>query len=253
MPALTANANRKLTGGETDAVAKLQLSEVPFVGSALCYAADGFVEPIDATSLGQPFAGFCEQRVTAADHPSPAADGDIAIKIRKGLFFAALTISGAAQDDVAHGRLVYASTDNDFSFTPSGTLIGMVWERDSNGQIIVLCATQGHEGALFPRAKATKTLAATGTETLLTSDLGKLILVANTAGKQVNLPPAADCTGRGFLVKKTGGGAFSLTLDGDGAETIDGAATFAAVDANQDSVEIVSDGTGWHVVGGRIV
>lgn len=251
MTALTADANRALTGGEADAVTRLQASENPFAGSALCLAADGFSEPIDATSLGQPFAGFAERRVLAADHPSTPADGDIKLPTRRGLFFARLTISGVAQDDVAHGRPVYAADDNAFSFDPSGTLIGVVWEMDGT-EAIVLCATHGHQGALGLRVKGVKTMAATGNQALTTGDLGKLILVPNTAALSITLPAAADCTGRGFVFKKTSADAEIVTLDGNGSETIDGATTSTVIDAAQDMLEIVSDGTGWHIIAHKI-
>lgn len=251
--ALTTDANLAHTGGDVGGI-RLQVSEIPFAGSALAFAQDGYAELVDATSKGQPFAGFALQRIESRDHPSSgAADGDVTAQAKRGLFLARLAISGVALDDVAHGRAVYAQDDGTFSFDPAGTLVGRVWALEATGIAIVVCATAGHHGALGLRCSSVKTLAATGTEALTTADLGKLILVANTAGKQIDLPAAADCTGRGFTIKKTGGGAFALTLDGSGAETIDGAATFAAVDANQDSVEIISDGTGWHVIGGRIV
>ena len=248
---LTNNVNRSLTGGEADATLRLQVSEIPFAGSVLVHALDGFAEVLDAGSLGQPFAGFCERQVKTQDHILTPADGDIIVHARKGVFFASLVIAGVAQDDVAHGRLVYASDDNAFSFTPSGTLIGAVWEMDGSNAL-VLCATAGHEGVLNARVNSVKTMAATGAQDLETSDVGKLILLPNTAAFTITLPVAADCTGRGFVFKKTTADAQAVTLDGDAAETIDGAATSAVMNAAQDTLEIVSDGTAWHIIGSKI-
>lgn len=252
MTALSNDANIALTGGERDAAVRLQLSEVPFRGSALAFALDGFAELIDATSAGQPFAGFAEQRVLAKDHPAVPADGDLTLAARRGLFFARCPISGVAQDDVAHQRAVFMADDGTFTFTPSGTLVGIVWELEAAGIAIVLCATAGHHGALGLRARGVKTLAATGNQTLTTGDLGKLVLVPNTAALSIALPPAADCTGKGYIIKKTNAAAFAATIDPDGAELIEGGATFALIDANYDVAEIVSDGTAWHIVGSRI-
>jgi hypothetical protein len=248
MTALATDTNLALTGGDRAAALRLQLSEVPFRGSALVLAADGYAEPIDSTSKGQPFAGHSEQRVLSKDHPAVPADGDIVLQVRRGLYFARVPISGVAQDDVAHQRAVYMADDGTYDFTPSGTLVGIVWELESSGIAIVLCATAGHHGALGLAVRGVKTLAATGNQTLTTADLGKLILIPNTAGLSVILPPAADCTARSFFFKKTSADAAAATLDGDGSETIDGSATFASMDAANDTCRIVSDGTAWWIV-----
>jgi hypothetical protein len=252
MSARTSDANIALTGGERDAAVRLQLSEVPFRGSALALAADGFAELIDATSKGQPFAGFAEARVLAKDHPAVPADGDIVLPTRRGLFFALCPIANVAQDDVAHQRAVFMADDGTFDFDPAGTLVGIVWELESAGNAIVLCATAGHHGALGLEFRGTKTLAATGGQTLTTADLGKLILMPNTAAHALTLPAAADCTGKKLVFKKTTAAAFAVTITGAGAETIDGANTFAACDAQYDTVTITSDGTAWHITGKMI-
>jgi hypothetical protein len=250
---LTSDANFGVSGGDRDCAMRLQINETPYQGSAMAIALDGFLELIDVSSTGQNFGGIAQRRVMSKDHPAVgAADGDLSVPVIRGLFYAWLPISGVAQDDVAHQRAVFASDDGTFSFTPSGTLVGCVFDLQSPGIAIVACATSGHHGALGLRAKGVRTLAATGAQSLTTADLGKLILCSNTAGLTVSLPPAADCTGKGYVIKKPAGGAFAITIDPDGAETIDGAATFAAVDANNDVVEIISDGTAWHVIGGRI-
>ena len=250
--ALTADANISLTAGEPACAARLQVSEIPFAGSALVYAVDGYAELNDATSKGQPFAGFCEQRILTKDHPASPADGDLIVYLRRGLPFVKVAISGVAIDDVAHGRAVFASDDGTFSFDPSGTLIGRVWALESSGVAIVAAATHCHEGALGLRVTGVKTLAATGNQTLTTGDLGKLILAINTAAHEVALPPAADCTARGFIIKKTTAAAFAVTINPDASETIDGAATNAVIDAAQDMLEIVSDGTSWHIIARQI-
>ena len=59
-------------------------------------------------------------------------------------------------------------------------------------------------------------------------DSDDLLLVTTAGGAvTVTLPPAADYLGRRFTVKKTNAAGASVTLDGDGSETIDGAATLA--------------------------
>lgn len=55
------------------------------------------------------------------------------------------------------------------------------------------------------------------------------------------LPAASGREGRVFYVKNSGAG--TVTLDGDGAETIDGAGTLVV--AAGTSVKVVCDGSGW--------
>src|SRR5882757_3483047 len=80
-----------------------------------------------------------------------------------------------------------------------------------------------------------RTVAAT-TDTLTANDY--VMIYTNSATKTVTLPPVATTQpGRKYeiICQNTG----VLTLDGNGAETINGAATFAMVAGT------VSDGTQW--------
>jgi hypothetical protein len=75
--------------------------------------------------------------------------------------------------------------------------------------------------------------------------------VDTTAGDvTINLPPVtlpAHTPGRTFVFKKVLG-ANNVIIDGSGAETIDGIATFT-LSTLQEAVTVQSDGTQWHVVG----
>lgn len=95
---------------------------------------------------------------------------------------------------------------------------------------------------LSARPAATKTAAFT----LTAAD--DLILADATAGAfTLTLPPAASVAGREFTVKKTDASANAVTLDGDGAETIDGAAT-KGLSAQWVSARIRAVGNSWYVV-----
>jgi len=84
--------------------------------------------------------------------------------------------------------------------------------------------------------------------TLTTKNRNGIVLLANTGIVTHTLPPAADMVGYPITFKKTTAAAFAVTLDGNGAETIDGAATDADIDAQYDTKTIVSDGSNWHIV-----
>ena len=71
-----------------------------------------------------------------------------------------------------------------------------------------------------------------------------------TGGAMVaNLPPAASAVGRTFIFVKTDASANALTVTPNGAETINGAATFLVSNQYQ-VVALFSDGTNWFVAYG---
>lgn len=75
------------------------------------------------------------------------------------------------------------------------------------------------------------------------------IILANAAAGPitVTLPKAGAFKGRQFIIKKVDASANAVTVDGNGAETIDGAAT-QAISTQWEALLIVSDGAGWVIV-----
>lgn len=84
--------------------------------------------------------------------------------------------------------------------------------------------------------------------TVQTSDNGGVILVSASANRTITLPPAASA-GAGFkvIVKKTDSAAITTTIDGNGSETIDGAATKVLRLPGQ-SAALICDGSAWHTM-----
>lgn len=75
-----------------------------------------------------------------------------------------------------------------------------------------------------------------------------LVLADATAGNvTVNLPPAASNADRVLHVKRIDATANTVTIDGDGAETIDGATT-ASLAVQYESVTLGCDGTEWWIL-----
>jgi len=258
MAALTVNQPIAASGGDCSVRLPLSASVVPFIGSILVLEADGYVNRLAAASKGAIFAGISIERIEAVQHPvSGAADGDLSVMAQVGAFVAELTISGVARDDVAHNRRVYATDEQTFSLTDTeGTLIGRVIGLKASGVAYVLCATAGHQGIIEAgsRFRGIKTMAATGTQDLSTFDLGKLIIVPNTAALTLTLPLAADAAGESISVMKTtaAGAGTAVTVDGNGAETINGSATHAALDAQYDIATYTSTGTAWLITDAAI-
>lgn len=73
---------------------------------------------------------------------------------------------------------------------------------------------------------------------------GVILCDATSAAFTVTLPKAAMFKGREFDVKKIDASANTITIDGDGSETIDGAAT-ASLAAQWDRARLFSDGANW--------
>lgn len=84
--------------------------------------------------------------------------------------------------------------------------------------------------------------------TVLSDDY--LIRVTSTAAaRTITLPTAVGCAGRVYEIKDASGGAATnnITIDGDGSETIDGAANITII-SNYGSARVMSNGTGWDIL-----
>lgn len=81
---------------------------------------------------------------------------------------------------------------------------------------------------------------------------GVLLVDTQSGAVTLNLPAAADAAGQVLTVKRMGTGVNAVTIDGDGAETIDGSATNTDLDAQYDVLTIVSDGSEWLILNSNI-
>ena len=70
---------------------------------------------------------------------------------------------------------------------------------------------------------------------------------ASAGNRVITLPAAAGCMGRIYNVKKIDASVNTVTVDGDGAETIDDAAN-TVLAAQYESVTVQSDGTEWWII-----
>ena len=79
-------------------------------------------------------------------------------------------------------------------------------------------------------------------------DGDRVVLADATAGVMtITLPLAALHEGRTFTVKKIDASANAVTIDGNGAETIDGALT-VALSVQHQARTLLSDGAGWRII-----
>jgi hypothetical protein len=96
-------------------------------------------------------------------------------------------------------------------------------------------------------ASTTTTYPTSGT--LASSGLEQIYLLTPTNNTTVNLAPASTC-GSGFKyhIKNMASG-FTLTIDADGSETIDGVGNLTATITNQyEALTLVTDGSNWFII-----
>lgn len=86
--------------------------------------------------------------------------------------------------------------------------------------------------------------------TTLTNNDYVLTVDAPAANVTVNLPAVASVQpGRAYVIKRDATATQTVTLDGSGSETINGATTRAVGAAGTaGACTVVSDGTAWHVL-----
>lgn len=175
-----------------------------------------------------------------------AGDGTIELPYQQPQFFE-LAISGVTVADI--GKTVYASDDQTGTLATTTTyanVVGTVRRVVASGIALVEPAYDGVAGNA--RLGAVKVLAATGAQSLTKWDIGKTILVPNSAALTITLPAVADAVAGGRLqVVKTSAAAEIVTLDGASSETIDNATTLATIDARYDCAELVNTGAEWVV------
>lgn len=148
---------------------------------------------------------------------------------------AAQALAGGAAPTQTYG--IYNDVNGDYFTVRNNTAYG-----NTTGQIAVYGPHNDVNGNMGPNG-AVRTI--TGTSTGLVTD--DTVLADAAAGSLTyNLPQAATCAGHALTAKKTDASANAVTLDGNGAETIDGALTYA-LSAQWSFVTIRSNGTSWFI------
>jgi hypothetical protein len=127
-----------------------------------------------------------------------------------------------------------AAADRIRIFTNGNTVIGSSTDNGTdklqvNGSI---------SGIGMKQAYVTKTGAYTATN-------ADYVIDCTSGTFTVTLPASSGRTGRILIIKNSGAG--TITVDGNGAETIDGAATYSLA-VQYATVQIMSDGTNWKII-----
>lgn len=181
----------------------------------------------------------------AWEQPAGASNGTYSLTVDRPFRFLLKMASVAITDA---GRLVYALFSNEGTLNPASTtfanVYGVVDEFIDSTHAWIRPVSVAEAKALG----AAKWLAATGNQSVTKFDIGKKILIPNTAAYTITLPSVAEVSvGAELEFLKTTTDAQAATLDGAGSEEIDGATTLAAIDAAYDAARLVSTGVRWIV------
>ena len=134
------------------------------------------------------------------------------------------------------------NSDTDFTININdGGVQKDVFKIDSSEASVTL-SNSYFRAAGFHKAIVTKTAAYTAT---LFDDI--IICDATGGAFSITLPVAATASGKVYHIKKIDVSANAVTIDGDGAETIDDSATLILT-SQYDAAQIVCDGSEWWII-----
>jgi hypothetical protein len=196
-----------------------------------------------ALTAGDEFLGVAYQQAdnTVTGHTA----GGIDVRLHQAIDIVH-TLSGVVTGDI--GKDVYASDDETLTLTPtSNSRVGRVVAVESTNTARVRCAPLKSLDGVLDNVPVVQLADASATLTL--DHMNRTLLIANSAARTLTLPPVATVRAGGwFRIVKTSAAAFAVTLDGNGAETISGAATWVDIDADHDAGLLMCTGSEWIVL-----
>lgn len=200
----------------------------------------GYARPLEA---GDEFLGIAYRAAdnTVAGH----AAGGVSVRLYQ-MIDVVHALSGVVLGDM--GKDVYASDDETLTLSPTGnSRVGRVVGTDGTGVARVRCQPVAQLSGVLEGRPAMELADANHTLTL--DHMNRVLLMGNTAARTLTLPPVATVRAGGWLrVVKTSADAAAITLDGNAAETIDGSATYTAMDARYDCVQLLCTGSEWIIL-----
>jgi len=138
-------------------------------------------------------------------------------------------------------------TEGSTSLTLSNPTVTLTWVEGAPGPTGATGATgaTGPAGADGPIT----TPIITHTTATLTLTTAHSIIFADASSNSITftLPTAVGIDGREYTIKRIDSSANTVTLDGDGTETIDGSLT-QIIATQYDAIKVVSDGANWSII-----
>lgn len=156
-------------------------------------------------------------------------------------------LAGLVVGDV--GKDVYATDDSTLTLTPTGaSRVGRITSLDGTSAARIRLQPLPSLCGRFDNAPIVQL--ADASQTLTLDHINRVLLIGNAAARTLTLPPVASVRAGGWIhVIKTSAAAAAVTLDGNGAETINGAASNADVDTQYEGILVLCTGSEWIVVG----
>ena len=249
--ALTANR-------DVDRYVDQELRTLPVKASSHIYKGSfvglsgGYARPLTA---GDPFAGVAYEEMDN----SSGSDGDKMVRV---FTFGDFEHTLASASRTNNKSAVYASDDETLSTTASGnSFVGHQIDVPRTNKIVLRIqttptplagGTMTSELVSAGLKHKVTTKASAANVTIGTSDLGGVIKVTGTTAGNLNLPAAATAGAGAWCTLVKTGASGALTIEPDGSETIDGAANNNEMDAANDSMTIVCDGSAWYIAAKKI-
>jgi hypothetical protein len=116
----------------------------------------------------------------------------------------------------------------------------------------VLIQSNASNWVVIGHKERVATIAKSTTFTVGSQPTDAVYICTVATGYTATLPTAASMRGVLLTFVKIDAPAAALTLDGDASELLNGAATNAEIDAQWDSLSIISSGTAWYIVQRKI-
>jgi len=191
--------------------------------------------------------------VISTDSSDGTEDGDMLFYVcRAGTLKNQLSldsdVNGILIGDGAATGIVSSKGEFDLELTTNSNDASdptIVLTDDANGDITITPAGTGLTNIVGSAPTVTdKTSAATLTE----AEGGVITVNTTSAAFACTLPAVSGNSGLWYTFKKTDAAANAMTITGSGEETIDGSNTNATIDAQYDTITIVTDGTSWHII-----
>jgi hypothetical protein len=187
----------------------------------------------------------------------PSAGAGLSVNVTAGtalidgyVSFGSFSISGLTDNTTNHvyANLAGSGTANTTGTQPAGT-VKLGTAVTAAGAVTSVDTAPGSGRQIKPtastvvnRAIQTKTSAYT-----LTANDSVILADASGGAFTLTLPTAVGISGTVYTIKRISA-SNNVTIDGAGAETIDGAATYVLT-AQWQAVELISNGTSWFVIG----
>ena len=160
------------------------------------------------------------------------------------------TSTDDSTDGYFAGSLWLNTTDQTMFVCTDATTSSAVWKSFYKRTGSKLTLLPGDDGEVDVNGGLSlKPATITANATLDESD--NIVLCNNTTDITVTLPAASGIAGRTYYIKKINSSTNTVTIDGNGSETIDGATTVLLY-VQYDAIRIISDGNNWYVISDEI-